>query len=259
VPCEEEGAAVGEGAMEVGGESGAGEAADGAAGVEMKEKERAIGKEVMGKEVKLLEQALERVEEEKLKWRERTLQLKALLKEKEKEAKRWAEQQAEVRSVEVQTRRVNYKSVAVGEGAESRALVVAGGVKEGSGSNTGIVESEDRGAKRQPERREEGRGGGKKQVVGGPRDQGMVQHMAALGWEQLPGDMYMVNCKELGMDPLMTTSKEYFRVMGPVVELGVDPLEVRVTKEIMLGLLRERENRNTYRYGQDTYMVEYKD
>ena len=38
VPCEGESVAVGEGAMEVGSENGAGETADGAAGVEVKGK-----------------------------------------------------------------------------------------------------------------------------------------------------------------------------------------------------------------------------
>ena len=96
---------------------------------------------------------------EAVKWRERAERLKALLKEKEEEVKRWAEQVSEGRSVETQTARKNYKSVAVG--GDSQALVVAPAANHSGGSTAMVVVPEAR--KRQPER--EGEREGKKQVV----------------------------------------------------------------------------------------------
>ena len=70
-------------AMEVGGEGGAGEEAGGAAEAEAKEKEVTVEMEVMEMEMKGLEMELGRVAGEAAKWRERAVQMKALLKEKE--------------------------------------------------------------------------------------------------------------------------------------------------------------------------------
>ena len=204
VPCEaetEEGCT----AMEVGGQSSTSVMAEEAAEVE--EKERGVTKEVMGQEMERLEKELGRVAAEAAKWKERALELRGLLKEKEREMER-AAQAVEVRSKEVQTKRINYKSVAVGEAVEERALVVVtGGSGEGSS-----MKGEKR---RQAEGEVQHEGKVKKQVL--EFTQVYKQHMVALGWHYTPDpEQYLGWCSRLEVDPIRIRREELERRIAEV-------------------------------------------
>ena len=135
------------------------------------EKQEGIVTEVMGMELRGLEERLARAVEGVAKWKERTQKLKVLLKEKEEEMGLWAEQKPEVVSVGVQSQRVRYKSVAVGGDEGGHTLEPK---PPEAGMSTSMVLVEEEGRKRQAER--EGDGGGKKQVVAPtPPDQVLQQ------------------------------------------------------------------------------------
>ena len=115
----------------------------------------------------------------------------------------------EVRSKEVQTKRINYKSVAVGEAVEERALVVVtGGSGEGSS-----MKGEKR---RQAEGEVQHEGKVKKQVL--EFTQAYKQITVALGWHNYTPDpeKYFGWCSRLEVDPIRIRREELERRIAEV-------------------------------------------